>query len=1068
MKTKLKVFLGTFFLTLAAGISAQTSNLFDLTDTWNNGATTFDAIKMVVTDTDSAADSNLINLSASTGGAFAVRKDGDFVSTLLNSDSTNGNYSLGLNALDSITVGSGLNNIAIGENAGTAITTSDNNILIGTNAGAALTSGGYDNVIIGDNAGAAFTGPNSVIIGNNSVPTSTGDLGIVAIGDGIHENSSFNSRQYTAVGYRAGYNGIGDSSVYMGYRAGFSNTANGNDIVAIGHEAAYGSISPSDSVFIGKKAGYNMSARNVVIGSDALNNVTGGGTDNIAIGQGVGASLTSGGYNILIGRIDALSATDNDQLVVGNGTHNAIAGYMGARSDLDYSAKDLTITGPSAFASASTNQDGGDLILQGGQKATGGGTSGDARITAPVLQDKTDPTKQVGFDLTAITTATNRTWTIPHNDIDFGALGSWNVEDTTNGNYGHGLNALDSITVGSGLDNIAIGENAGTAMTTGDSNIFIGTDAGLQKATIADSVYIGKDVGKLGTTGTSNTFVGKGAASLSTMSNANSNSAFGVNSLASIQNGDTNAAFSLNAGYNLTTGIDNTFVGTGAGVAVVSGNRNTFLGTSAGAGGTGSDNIAIGKSISNIDTAGSFQLSIGTTVVGYMTPNTDIDASGGLTIYGPSAYASAVTNQDGGNIDLKMGDHATGGGTAGLVRILSPADVVRFGVDEDGDFSGTLIRSDLTNGNYAYGSGAGDSITVGSGLDNITIGENAGTAITTGDDNIILGTDAGVSLSTGTRNVFLGREAGSNSSGASNNFFVGYRTGRYAAGSSNVGLGTNAMSSTSFSGTNNSAIGQTALQSVTSGGNNIAIGYSAANLITTASYGVFIGEQLDPASNTADSQIAIGHRYAQTISGTIGAYGDIDISNENVTITGTSAYSTATTNQDGGNLVLQAGQKASGGGTNGVTLVNDTIYGIMSVQANVTSQDDIGTTPEILTAWNTDGLANGLTVSHTNDYITTTTAGTYEVIVNASFSGTGGSLVTLEIYVYDSSGTSWGASGFTMDRKLGTGGDVGSAGLSGIVAMDTDDRIAIYITTDGATDDVTVTEAQLQVKRLSN
>ena len=44
-------------------------------------------------------------------------------------------------------------------------------------------------------------------------------------------------------------------------------------------------------------------------------------------------------------------------------------------------------------------------------------------------------------------------------------------------------------------------------------------------------------------------------------------------------------------------------------------------------------------------------------------------------------------------------------------------------------------------------------------------------------------------------------------------------------------------------------------------------------------------------------------------------------------------------------------------------------------------------------------------------------------------------------------------------------GDVGRAAVSG---LDTSDRIAIYITTDGATDDVTTTESVLHIKRISD
>ncbi|NCX24043.1 MAG: hypothetical protein EBX17_12845, partial [Betaproteobacteria bacterium] len=48
--------------------------LYDLTDTWNAGATTFTAIKMNVTDTDSAAGSLLMDLQVGGSSKFSVSK----------------------------------------------------------------------------------------------------------------------------------------------------------------------------------------------------------------------------------------------------------------------------------------------------------------------------------------------------------------------------------------------------------------------------------------------------------------------------------------------------------------------------------------------------------------------------------------------------------------------------------------------------------------------------------------------------------------------------------------------------------------------------------------------------------------------------------------------------------------------------------------------------------------------------------------------------------------------------------------------------------------------------------
>ena len=54
------------------------ADIFNLTDTWNSGGTTFDAIKMNVTDTASAAASTLLNLQVGGTTKFKVVKDGSF------------------------------------------------------------------------------------------------------------------------------------------------------------------------------------------------------------------------------------------------------------------------------------------------------------------------------------------------------------------------------------------------------------------------------------------------------------------------------------------------------------------------------------------------------------------------------------------------------------------------------------------------------------------------------------------------------------------------------------------------------------------------------------------------------------------------------------------------------------------------------------------------------------------------------------------------------------------------------------------------------------------------------
>jgi hypothetical protein len=213
-------------------------------------------------------------------------------------------------------------------------------------------------------------------------------------------------------------------------------------------------------------------------------------------------------------------------------------------------------------------------------------------------------------------------------------------------------------------------------------------------------------------------------------------------------------------------------------------------------------------------------------------------------------------------------------------------------------------------------------------------------------------------------------------------------------------------------------------------------------------------------------EIVIGHSTGNVpyfISGVMGAmYTDIDISSDAVTITGTSAFYNASTNQDGGNLVLQAGQKASGGGVNGLTLVNDGVYGVMSVQANAVAETTTDATPRKIAAFDTDGLANGMTVdSTTGNDITAVVAGTYMVNASCSFEGSASSDFHIELYV-DAAAT-----GFEGHRRLGVGGDLGNLGVTGIVALAIGEAVSLFHWSSDGGSSFTCNDAQITIHRIS-
>lgn len=136
-------------------------------------------------------------------------------------------------------------------------------------------------------------------------------------------------------------------------------------------------------------------------------------------------------------------------------------------------------------------------------------------------------------------------------------------------------------------------------------------------------------------------------------------------------------------------------------------------------------------------------------------------------------------------------------------------------------------------------------------------------------------------------------------------------------------------------------------------------------------------------------------------------------------------------------------------------------YGHISVLAGATNQTGITATPVKLVAFTADGPSSSdITPSQGDDSITVSIAGKYKVEAQASFSGTASKTFLIRAYV-DGVVTTIGC-----QRKLGTGGDVGSCSLNGILSLTAAQVVTLYISSsDGGTDFLTV-DGQLCLTRV--
>jgi trimeric autotransporter adhesin len=241
-----------------------------------------------------------------------------------------------------------------------------------------------------------------------------------------------------------------------------------------------------------------------------------------------------------------------------------------------------------------------------------------------------------------------------------------------------------------GNSNVALGQSAGNANTSGLANTFIGTGAGLRNTTASENVFVGQNTGLNNSTGTRNVFVGQGAGQLSDVGNNNviigHRAGWGsASSNYSVLIGDS-AGFSHSTGNAVngvvfigsksgwqSVSINNTFVGTQTGYNNVSGFRNTFIGTRAGFNNINSDD---------------------NTFIGYIAGNGNLSGANNAALGSSTLYSNAL-----GFYNVAVGDSA-------LYNTGAGAAVATEGAGNTGIGFRTLYTNTTGSNNTALGNNA--------------------------------------------------------------------------------------------------------------------------------------------------------------------------------------------------------------------------------------------------------------------------------------------------------------------------------------------------------------------------
>ena len=103
-----------------------------------------------------------------------------------------------------------------------------------------------------------------------------------------------------------------------------------------------------------------------------------------------------------------------------------------------------------------------------------------------------------------------------------------------------------------------------------------------------------------------------------------------------------------------------------------------------------------------------------------------------------------------------------------------------------------------------------------------------------------------------------------------------------------------------------------------------------------------------------------------------------------------------------------------------------------------------GTTPVLYTGFSSNGLASGVTADAANNKFIIDVTGVYLVTAQFSFSGANSATFELQPTIISDSPVT-PIAGTKIERKLGTGGDVGSCSLTGLASLSAGDEVGIYI-----------------------
>lgn len=806
---------------------------------------------------------------------------------------------------------------------------------VGGGGGGTITAvNGGDNINVTTVAGVATVNLNTSISQPNT--NSSGTEGLYSLGGNrfLHNKGLF----CTYLGNDSGNLSNGGSS-NVGIGQNSLNSISGSYNVAVGAYSAASLTSGSRSIIIGAFAGASLTTqdRNIAIGYNAINyasnflaedNVAIGSnvleqasnpsatiaigygclkrastsSGNTCVGHSVADSLQTGNNNIILGSISGqnLASNESNNIIISNfgeiddqntiriGTEGSgsrqqnttyIAGIY--NNSVDGGTQQTVIIDSTGKLGSMVGGGGGGIsAVNGGDNITVNtvGTVATVNLNKSIAQPITNAAGTEGL-------------------YSLGGLPFLHNYGTNNTFIGS--NAGNLTLIGGGSDNVAVGNLAGNALSSGFNNVFIGPEAGSSNTSGETNIFVGLQSGLLNTSGTGNIAIGilalSGAATaqnnliLGNASGTNYTGSESDNILISSEGvtGDNNV---LRIGDSGTGNyqIDSAYLA-GTYARTVDGGTQQFvvidsvgkLGSVIGGGGGGDVNTLTGDTGPAVTSTGN-----------------NIDVNGGLNINTSGAASTLTINLDD---SISLPD-TNGSGTQGVYSL---------------GFSRFM---------HNYGS------------NNTFVGSVSGNLTLTGEANSCFGTSSGNGLNSGKNNSFFGYQSGTRTTSGKYNSYFGLTAGAgNYIGNYNCAFGATALAGAETSDYN-VALGYGSLIGIVSGASNIAIGArSGGQLTSSASNNILIGDDGGfGLTGTESNNIIIGNQGAVGDNNTIriGDQGSGDFQQNRTYIAGIYNQSIGST---AGVVMIDSNTKlGSSNGSNGQVLIGG---GTKPAWANITSTD---------------------------------------------------------------------------------------------------------------------------------